>query len=230
MPRPRGPRDGPDGNPVPRRRKPIREKGGRIMSPDPSRDKEMRAFFSAVNHDAFREACEGSSDPRFNALVECLVAPRFRNWSIHRLARTMNITLQELFEFWRDNRHLTGMIQMMDAVPDIYRTVGEDAISRNYPCDACEGAGKRPRSAEDPTIVQCSSCHGTGVMRVMGNDKARELVFETTGLTGRKGGMNVIGQVNINEGETLESMIASAQKVLASRPRMIELPQPEKTP
>ncbi len=78
--------------------------------------------------------------------------------------------------------------------------MAEDARSTSVECERCEGEGKIPIDPKKteavqvsasgelslpPTHKECPSCAGSGKIRKVGNKHARDLMFQSAGLTGK---------------------------------------------
>jgi hypothetical protein len=96
-------------------------------------------------------------------------------------------------------------------------SVAEDAESRMTACSRCDGTGKVndaiPVSEQEPIVRVCPVCEGTRKMRVIGDNASRDLVFESIGLTGKKGPTIAIQQ-NFGLASELGDVLMTSQKII----------------
>lgn len=173
----------------------------------------MRRFIENVDEGEFKTALEGQSDPKFTLFLAARADPAYRDESFASLCKKFGITLQDVDELWRNHQLHHGMIQMMNHVPQILRDVAEDSKSTTQMCPKCEGL-KTVADGEPPIIRTCPLCKGAGEMRRPGDKASRELVFESIGLTGRKGPMVAIQQ-NFGLDSGLEDLLMNTQRVVS---------------
>lgn len=177
----------------------------------------MRTFYESVPAKAFKEALDLSRDLKFEKLLALMSDPARAKDSFGNLCRLADITLNDLHDFWRNHQLHAGMIQMMNHVPKIMVDVAIDAESRNSACTRCDGVGRvidiSPINSK-ATERLCPVCGGTKEMRVVGDPRARDLIFESIGLTGKH--QVVAIQQNFGLESELGDVLMASQKVITS--------------
>jgi hypothetical protein len=74
---------------------------------------------------------------------------------------------------------------------------------------------------EDPRPTQCLTCHGSGKIRQLGNDKAIDRTLQMAGILGKDGGVSVSisNTVTTNNGVTpIEKMASDIGTIIDVRP------------
>lgn len=201
------------------------DRHGRILPADPKADQPMRSFWDNIDLHTMHQALAESGDDRLSGLASALMDPRLRKSSISRLCRDHGVTLQQLNDLWRKHNLALGMIQAATHLPKVLDDVAQDAESRFEVCPRCDGTATITRTtrtlSEDGSErfhdveSQCPRCKGAREVRVPGDAKARDLVFETFGLTGKSGPL-FAQQINIGTDETLEGTLTFAQRLIQS--------------
>ncbi len=189
-----------------------KDKNGRKMASQPSEDLPMRRFIENVPEDEFSAALDASGDPKFQNFLLARCDPAYRQVGFAALCRKFNISLQDVDDLWRSHQLHRGMIRMMNQVPVILEDVAEDAKSRTVVCPRCDGLLTLINDKGD--VRPCPVCKETGMVRQTGDKAARELVFESIGLTGKRGPMVAIQQ-NFGLDSGLEDVLMATQRVIS---------------
>jgi len=193
------------------------ERGGRPTRVAAYKDKPVQTFLDTVPGQEFHEALLLSTDEKFERLGRSMLDPRRARESFAKKLIDAKLTLPELYEFWHKHQLHIGLIQIMNRVPKIMTDVATDAESRLTACSRCDGTGKVndaiPGSDQEPIVRVCPACEGTRQMRVIGDKAARDLVFESIGLTG-KTSPTVAIQQNFGLDSELGDVLQMSQKVI----------------
>ena len=193
------------------------ERGRRPKRVEPSKDKPVQTFFDTVPAQEFHDALMLSTDAKFEQLGRSMLDPRRIRESFAAKLIDAKLTLPELYEFWHKHQLHIGLIQIMNRVPKIMTDVATDAESRLTACSRCDGTGQVndaiPNSDQEPIVRVCPACEGTRQMRVIGDKAARDLVFESIGLTG-KTSPTVAIQQNFGLDSELGDVLQMSQKVI----------------
>ncbi len=191
----------------------IKDRDGRIMPRQASQDLDMRAFVDSVKElglgEEFHECLADQEEQKFKTLRALMFDVRYRHLSFAAKCRQSRVTLTDLNNIWKDYNLQKGMIRMATHTPQVMEDVAVDAKSRIVACVKCQGLGVIGEAGNQP----CPDCFGEGKIRVAGDSESRKLMFETMGLAGKKGPMVAIQQ-NFGSGESLESLVGTAQKLL----------------
>jgi len=193
------------------------ERGGRPTRVAAYKDKPVQTFLDTVPGQEFHEALLLSTDEKFERLGRSMLDPRRARESFAKKLIDAKLTLPELYEFWHKHQLHIGLIQVMNKVPKIMRDVATDAESRLTACSRCDGTGQVndaiPGSDQEPIVRVCPACEGTRQMRVIGDKAARDLVFESIGLTG-KTSPTVAIQQNFGLDSDLGDVLMTSQKII----------------
>jgi hypothetical protein len=176
----------------------------------------LENFYKEVELPELKQALAVTNDPRYNMLLAAINNPRFHGFSFPELCRRCKMTIQDVVAVWRNHMKVKGLVKMMNHMPNVMEDVAVDSKSRIVTCDTCQGVGKLVSETRNQVKQPiCHACHGDGTIRISGDPKARELAFETIGLTGSGGGVHQ--QVNVNLGNqgipTMEDQITDIDKV-----------------
>lgn len=194
-----------------------RDKNGRKMPLAASRDLPMRRFIENVPETEFSEALRDNPDPKFALFYQARMDPAYINVSFSELCRKFQISLADVDDMWRKHQLHKGMIAMMNQVPQILTDVAEDAKTHMEFCQKCDGTGVIPDGVvEEGTEADtrtCPRCAGLGEVKVIGDKAARDLVFESIGLIGKKVPFNAI-QMNFGLDSGLEDVLMSTSKLI----------------
>lgn len=193
------------------------DRHGRKMPRVASRDLPMKRFIENVPDNEFSAALESSPDPKFATFLAARADPAYATLSFSALCRKFNISLQDVDDLWRNHQLHRGMIQMMTHVPQVLEDVAQDAKSKMVVCTRCDGEGVLvSNNGPDDTggARVCPVCDGAKKIKVSGDKAARDLVFESIGLTGKRSPMVAIQQ-NFGLDSGLEDILISTQRVLS---------------
>jgi hypothetical protein len=141
-----------------RRGRPLtrKDKNGRSVPVRADRDSAVKTFFDAVPRTKLDDAMRMSGDHRFYRLHDAIHDAAYRNMSKGTLCRKLGISLQDLFDVWRQYNLHMGMIQMENHLPEILVDLAVDSLSREAVCPQCDGIGVRELKRV------CPVCGGVG--------------------------------------------------------------------
>jgi hypothetical protein len=198
------------------------DSSGRLLPANPNKDQPLRDFVGNVDMAVVQQALVETGDEKALALASMMMNPTERR-SFPTLCRAAGVTLQQLNELWRKHNLALGMVKMASRLPKVMEDTAQDAESRYSLCPRCDGLGTVTRAVKDnggnlaEVDEECPQCHGAREVRVPGDSKARDLTFETMGLTGKTAPM-LAQQFIIGGDESFEGLIGAAQKVITIRP------------
>ena len=191
----------------------IKDRDGRLMPARADQDLEMRGFIESVKElglgEGFHDCLADQDEQKYKSLRALMFDVRYKNWSFQAKCRQAKVTLSDLHNIWKDYNLHKGLIRMATHTPKVMEDVAVDAQSRIVNCIKCNALGVIGEAEDQP----CPDCFGEGKIRVAGDSESRKLMFETMGMTGKKGPMVAIQQ-NFGSGESLESLVGTAQKLL----------------
>lgn len=182
------------------------------MTVDPDNDRPMQRFIDLVDETEFSAALTASGEPKYVTFLAARHDPAYRSLGFSALCRKFNISLQDVDDLWRSHQLHRGMMRMMNSLPDILEDVAVDARSRKVACPRCDGLAVLTSDSGLPRA--CPVCDGTGKVRQTGDRDARHLVFESAGLTGKRGPLVAIQQ-NFGLDVELEEVLATSQRIVA---------------
>jgi len=191
---------------------------GRFLPSDIQKDTAMLQFWKGVDRDNLKEALVQSGDPVAQSLANYMLLGKPVNMG--KACRECGITLQKLNELYQKHNLALGMIGVSEHLPQVMVDTAIDAKSQFVVCDRCDGLGEitRTRIVDDKatkTDEVCPKCKGEREVRVSGDPKARDQIFEMVGLTGKQSGPLVALQQNFTGlGDSLEDTLNVAQKLL----------------
>jgi hypothetical protein len=209
-------------------REPLHDRQGHIIPKNPLKDEAMRRFIENVDEEAFTTALEEAADPKYQTFLRARLDPHYRGVSFNRLARNFGISLSEIDDLYRKSQIHVGMIRSANHIPHLMEDIAIDARSKLEYCTRCDGKGyvqeeqegseapRRSRGAERGEERLCPMCKGAKEVRIPGDRTARDLVYESIGLIGKKGPLVAI-QNNLTVDSELGELLSSSQKVLAGR-------------
>src|SRR5437667_3982956 len=189
-----------------------------------NKDKEtaMSRLINSMSREGVAEAVEMASaaDPentRLDAFMRALYDPAYKSVPIQALTRQFGISLLQVHDIWRESRMHHGMIRMLNHVPDILEDVAVDSRSTLGVCPRCDGIGSIMENMDEEgqasSVRACPECEGKQKVRRPGDRFSRELVFESIGLTGKRGPLVAI-QNNLATESGLEETLVSTQKLV----------------
>ena len=198
------------------------DSSGRLLPALPTKDQPLKDFIGNVDSSVIQQALVETGEEKALALATMMMNPTERR-SFPTLCRACGVTLQQLNELWRKHNLALGMVKMASRLPKVMDDTAQDAESRYSLCPRCDGLGTVTRAIKDDSgnlreiDGDCPQCHGAREVRVPGDSKARDLTFETMGLTGKTAPI-LAQQFIIGGDESFEGLIGAAQKVLTIRP------------
>jgi hypothetical protein len=156
-----------------------------------------------------------SHDARVQRLVTDLVSPDPDNSrsSLARIAERHGLGFQEISDEYTRLKKAEGFIRAAHKSPEIMQQVADDSLHRWEDCGACGGMG---RIDSKKGIVACSAkgCVD-GKVYVRADSESIKLMFDTFGLTGKGGGVNVNLDLRKTDAhETLGDLAASLGPIL----------------
>lgn len=190
---------------------PKRDKNGRVVTKHAPNDLAMKRFIENVPDDEFTKALEAAEDPKIALVLKMHADPAYWNESFASLCRRANVSLRDVDDLWRNHQLHRGMVRMMTHVPEILEDVAVDAKSREVVCHRC--CGETKITDDDGKQRPCPVCNETGRVRQVGDKNARDLVFESLSLTGKRAPMVAIQQ-NFGLDAQLEDVLMSTQKMI----------------
>lgn len=175
------------------------------------------------------EALQYSTDENGQRLLAHLEDPRADKLGLRKLCADSRVSFPQLYAIFKDaakaKAHAEALIVQSDYLPSIMADTCKDALSRSGPCPFCEGSGQRRNDRGE--AVHCYTCDGTGKLRKPGNAESRKLVFESAGLTGKRGPLVAVQQNNWQGAgfHSFEDIIAMKDKALEeANPRRDSVP------
>jgi hypothetical protein len=155
-----------------------RDKNGRVIPVRPDRDVPLKFFFQNIRRDGLEEALQLSGDNRFYRLHDALHDDAYSRTSPATLCRRFGISLQDLFELWRQYNLCLGTMRLATELPAVMEDVAVNALSRE--CPVCGGTHC---PTDSDTRSRCEGCEGR--RRLSGDWHPRRLTFEIVGLIRR---------------------------------------------
>ena len=148
------------------------------------------------------EILASSDKPQMQALArDGMNTISFAKTSMMRLAEQQGVTLHALSREITDLMRSEGLMKAAMRLPIILEQVADDATGKDVKCKACHGVGSVTKDEKTST---CEKCDGTGQVYRMGDAERLRMIFETFGLTGKSGGLNV--NLDLRKVESHESM------------------------
>lgn len=194
-------------------------------------DPIYQRFFESIKTDDLEDALSRSDNKKLIEFLRLLVKPNFKStrngektaYSIATIAKSCNLTLAELNSFWRDSNLARARDIAFAGIPVVMSDVVTDASNTQVVCPRCDGLGEldtgpdydtegREKKRKKSTARTCPECDGLGKVKKSGDIESRKLLFETTGLTGKKGPMIAI-QNNSFAPSSLETFVDTFDKM-----------------
>ena len=145
------------------------------------------------------------------ALVDRLLDPEYAKVSLGTLCQRSGTSLHQLMDLFRKTKMDEGLIRAFKHVPDMLEDTAKDALSKEESCWKCQG--DKEITVDDETSP-CPECKGKGITIVPGNTEARKLMFETTGLTGKRGPL-IAQQFNLGGGaDSQEDVLKNVHRLM----------------
>jgi len=187
------------------------------MPQNPRYDEAMRRFIENIDEPAFHLALEHAPDPKFQAFLLNRLDPHYKNMTFAQMCRNHGITLADMDDVYRKGQIHLGMIRGSNHLPQVVEDVIVDAKSKQQYCMRCDGRGYiKDEDGPENSTRECPMCHGLKEIRVPGDNHARDLVYESYGLIGKRGPAVAI-QINNAVDAELGDLLSTSQKVLAGR-------------
>ncbi len=180
-------------------------------------------WFSRINTDDLMASLALSENKKFVEFNRLLMKPKFKTnrrgertpYSVATIAKACNLSLSEISAFWRDANLARARDIAFAGMPTVMSDVVSDASNMLVVCPRCDGLGSldpgpdyddEPKKRKKAVVRQCPECDGIGRVKKSGDIESRKLLFETTGLTGKKGPMIAI-QNNTFAPSSLETFV-----------------------
>lgn len=190
----------------------------------PRHDKSFQIIDKFCTRPELAEVLGVSDDGRVVRLVDYLLSTNkgIQRRSLAKLAQMCDLSYAELLKAMSNARVAEGLLRMGKHIPEVMEDVAVDAKSKQVPCRDCKGTGEviaRRTRGQANTYKTCWACQGSGTIRQIGNAHARDLVYETIGMTNRK---SPLFNVNVGVGSgvlpSTESEMGAIDKVLQLQP------------
>lgn len=187
-----------------------------------SKPSALDVFSAEVGREAIVGMLEtAEAGTKFAQLHAAIIAVKNRKTTLAQLCRNCNIRWDEMVDFHRNFNVQQGLLRASNHLPHVMEDVAVDAKSRVQGCTRCDGAGKMGAQVSNDGEVlaepkDCPDCEGTGKVRVPGDQGARNLMFETMGLTGKSKGPLVAQQFLIAGAgvEPIGNVVGAVQKLI----------------
>jgi len=198
-----------------RKQKTRQLKTGRLER-SPVTDVAICRFWDHIPQEEFHNALELAKDPRFEKLWSLLLDPGKRQLSFLACCKLADLTIVDLFEFWRQHTLYAGLIEMMSAFPLFAVDLATDIRSHMTACARCDGIGKVVDIAPGGDVGKprvCPLCKGVKETRVVGDKSARDHLYSAIGITGKP--TVAIQQNNFGLESELGDVLQMTQKVIS---------------
>lgn len=152
-------------------------------------------------------------------LLERMLTPAFAGHSLAKKMRDSGLTLPEVVDIFGQYQIAIGTMRAQRHMPDVLEDIAIDSKSKWIPCTICDGEGQLhvddPETGE-PMDMMCAECKGAGGERLAGNNDARKIFMELSGLTKRGPAIAINNntQVNNNFESKPESVTVEVQRLL----------------
>ncbi len=151
---------------------------GKRLSPA-RKDPMYRRFAREVGHKELLAVLECSDDVRGHALANLLCDPAYNRHSLAKLCELVGLRYLELPKMFHRFYTGIGIIRFSRYIPQVMEDTARDALSTTKACERCDGTGERDGKV-------CSHCQGKGTIHVPADPACRKLIWESTGLIGRR--------------------------------------------
>jgi hypothetical protein len=170
---------------------------------------------SAEDRQMIAAALALSSDPRIKRLARDCLSPSYRGTSFAGICDQMQIEYRDVERELRAISKSQGFIRISQHLPDLMEQSAVDARSRYEPCRKCDETGVIFEGKDEKV---CPSCHGEKQVYMPGEVDRLKLVFETMGLIGKGGGVNVnLDLRKVDEAENVEDLYGSVSGILEGK-------------
>ena len=151
---------------------------GKRLSPA-RKDPAYRRFAQEVGQKELLAVLECSDDARGHALADLLCDPAYQRYSLAKLGELVGLRYADLVGMFRRFYIGIGIIRFSRHIPQVMEETAKAALSTTKACERCDGTGERDGEP-------CSCCWGKGTIHVPGDPACRRLIWESTGLIGRR--------------------------------------------
>lgn len=183
----------------------------------PRRDKLAIRMEKNIKRDDLVEALSHHThdNQRVESLVARLLDPEYANVSLGTLCQRSGLSLHQLMDFFRKTKLDEGLIRAFKHVPDMLEDTARDALRTEESCWKCQGDGEIVADGDEEVVKSpCPECKGKGSIVVPGNTDARKLMFETVGLTGKRGPL-IAQQFNLGGGaDSSEDVVKNVHRLM----------------
>lgn len=168
----------------------------------------IRRLESTVGRESLMTALEDVPDQRIQTLLMMMTDPSYAVCTLPVLVKKCGLTYRDVVDHFRRYKLDEGLMKFYEHVPQVMDDVGEDAKSVTKRCFRCDGEKVITVRRRQKT---CPECDGKGTVRLKGDIDARKLVFESIGLTGKRGPL-IAQQFNtLDAGDSLEALMGNAR-------------------
>ncbi len=212
-----------------------KDRAGRKLNKQPNRDKAVARFVETIDYRRLEMIL--AADERYHLLLQLMRDPLVfasgkGRMSFAAVIRKANVTLADIQKAYIDGSKQLGVLELANRFPAIAADIGEDACSRDEACPACQGTGSLPgvalAEASDAELdaAKCKACKGSGLMRVMGDKHARDMVANLLGM-GAKAGVTINNLLNQNANfgggqDRIEDLLAKTAQVIQIEAHEVE--------
>lgn len=162
-----------------------------------------------------------SDKPAIQALAQDAMNPIFKRTSFAALAERYALNIHMLSEEYKAIMRSDGFMRAAQHLPEIMEQTAIDAKGGDVKCKACKGAGTIARlvkGAEGEEDVEerdpCDKCDGKGTVYQAGDIERLKMIFETFGLTGKGGGVNILNLTKVGGYESMSDLSESIAPLL----------------
>jgi hypothetical protein len=156
-----------------------------------------------------------SDKPAIQALARDAMDPLFKRTSFAALAERNALNIHMLSDEFKAIMRSDGLMRAAQHLPEIIEQVAVDAKSRDQACKVCNGTGMIESTIGKKKSRECVVCEGRGTKYVLGDIDRLKLLFETFGLSGKGGGLNVnLDLRKLPDNETMSDLSASIAPLL----------------
>jgi hypothetical protein len=204
------------------------------MKQRPNDDVIFRRLEHSMPRDEMAYIMECANDERAQRLMKTMLDPRFRKRTLPWMARECGLSYMDVVLLIKNHHIGDGTVRMARHVPQAMEDVAIDSLSKEVTCGNCRGYLINSVASVPVTEVvtdeqtgrqtiqqklgpdgaslweKCLVCDGVGTLRKVGDADSRKILFETMGLTGRKGPL-VVQQFNTG---SMEDTVGAAHDVL----------------
>jgi ribosomal protein S27AE len=184
-------------------------------------DKTLNEIYGGISNDTMVQVLYHSDDERAERLMMMLIDPDYEGYSFAKLCHAANMKLGEVLTMIRTFKLAGVVIAAVNEAPKIVKDAAYDAQAQHTFCPRCDGLGSvvhQVMSDEGPEFKEriCPRCSGSCEIRVPGDKEARSKVLEVAGVSGSRGGPQVLIQQNIgaDKSDSLEQLITVSEKAL----------------